>query len=260
MDLESLSCPKCGAPVSLPVGAAAGSCHYCNCAFRVPRSTVAPPGVAAGLSTVAQAPTTQLAADSSISAETVARIKQLLLLGKREAAVALYEAEAPCDRKTAEETVAVYVADVMWSTEAKTARLNAGGMVITAGALLLLAAAITLGVSGRVSWGGAVGMAGPGLLWTLFVRRRFFRTLRYLFATAGTGTVVRFGLVGSYGSSSVFRLLLDVGEPSGSTFRAETSALLSDVHASALKEGHQLRVKYLRDVPTSVVYDGELEA
>jgi hypothetical protein len=257
MDLESLICPRCGAPVSLPVGAAAGICHYCNGPFRLPSSTVASPEVLSSSSTLAQEPKTQLAADSSISTETVTRIKQLIFLGKQDDAVALYEAEARCDRKTAEQTVAGYAVDVLW--KAANPRLNAGGMAISVGALLLLAGAIALSVMGAVSGTSAAWMAGVGLVWMLFVRRAFFRTLRYLFARVGTGTVVRFGLIGKEGSDSVFRLLLDVGEPSGSTFRAETSALMEEAHASALREGHRLRVKYFRSVPTSVLYDGELE-
>jgi hypothetical protein len=58
----------------------------------------------------------------------------------------------------------------------------------------------------------------------------------------------------------VLRLFLDVREPSGSTFRAETSALVEEAHASAIEEGHRLRVRYFHGAAASVLYDGELEA
>jgi hypothetical protein len=140
------------------------------------------------------------------------------------------------------------------------ARLTAVGMVLTVGALVLFASGIDLSVTRRVAWTSGAWMVVSALTLLLFLRRAFLRTLRYLFATAGMATVVRFGRIGESGDKVVFRVLLDVREPSGSTFRAETSALVKDVDASAMKEGHRIRVKYFRGATASVLYDGELGA
>jgi hypothetical protein len=105
-------------------------------------------------------------------------------------------------------------------------------------------------------------MTAGGLVGMLLFGRQMLRTLRYLFATTGQATVIRFAFIGKDGGGlTLFRLLVDVHEPSGSTstFRAEMRALLDETHARCMREGHRIRVKYFGGVPTSVLYDGELE-
>ena len=251
MDLEPLSCPSCGAPLSVPVGATAAICHYCNGALRVHASNAS-----TGLATT-PGPTV-VAADPSITPGAIARIKQLLLLGKREEAVALYQAESHGDRPTAETTIDAYAADAAGST-LEAGRLNAAGMGMSACAVLLLAGSVVLRAVGIVSWAVAGGMALPSLLWVLLTGRRALRTVRYLSATPGTATVVRFALIGKDPQQdTLFRLLLDVRDSAGSTFRAEIPLVLGPAHAAAMKEGHRLRVKFFPGVPNSVLYDGEL--
>ena len=253
MEIESLSCPSCGAPLTLPGGATAAICHYCNSALR------ARPSSASSSSGAAREPTV-VTADRSIATAAIARIKQLLLLGKRADAVALYEDAAHCDRTTAEATVDAYAVDAVWSTLAA-GRLNAAGMAVYACATVMLASGLSLGVIGSVPWLPAAGMAVLGLAWMLFFGRRALRTLHYVSATAGTATVVRFAFIGKDGrDDSLFRLLLDVRDPCGSTFRAELPLVLGAAHAAAIAQGHRLRVKYFLGHPTSMTYDGELEA
>jgi hypothetical protein len=202
----------------------------------------------------------RLAADVSVSREAIGRIKQLLLLGRRDDAVALYEGEAHCDPKTADATVHGYTLDAVWSAIARMVRLSAGEMVISVGCALLLASGIALGVSNQVSRAHAAWMVGFGLAWLLSQHRELLRTVRYFFATAGTATVVRFGVVGKTAGKTVLRLLLDVREPSGSTFRVETSAVIDEADEKTVEVGHGVRVRYFRRDPGSVLYDGELSA
>ena len=191
-------------------------------------------------------------ADPSISSAAVTRVKQLLLLGKRDDAIALYAEEAHCERATATATVNEYAVDDMWSVMG---RLNAAGMVIATGFVMLLASSIALGITGGVSWTTAAWMGGPAAAFIVFEGSRFLRTLHYFFARAGAATVVRFALIGkNAGNDALFRLLLEVREPQGSTFRTEINCVLGDEDAAAMKEGYRVRVRYFRGDPTSVLY------
>ena len=188
----------------------------------------------------------------------MARIKQLLLLGERTDAVTLYVAEAHCDRATSEATIDAYAADDVWSTMRK-GRLDAMGMAMFFGALFLLTGSVALGVTNRVSWVVAAVIAALPSLWVLLASPNALQALRYLRATAGEATVVRFAFIGkNTQSDSLFRLLVDVREPSGKTFRAEMLTVLGEAHALAMREGHRMRVKYFPGAAASLAYDGEV--
>jgi hypothetical protein len=249
--VQLLSCPSCGAPLSVPAGALATLCHYCNCSLRVSA------GESASGSSPASSAAPLVTVDTSIAPATIARIKAVLLLGKRDEAVAMYENEARCDRPSAEATIDAYTMDAAASMVLG-GRITAAGMAIYMGAIALAMSAIVLATLGLVPWGIATVVVLIGAAWTLLFTGRALRTLRYLRATVGAATVVRFALIGHDNSNSLFRLLLDVHDPSGSTFRVERSLLLGPAHAALTKEGHRFRVKYFGSDPESVVYDGEL--
>ena len=74
-------------------------------------------------------------------------------------------------------------------------------------------------------------------------------------------TVVRFALIGKdVGGNSLFRLLLDVREPSGSTFRTERALVLGADNAIRMRDGHRVLVQYFPGNPASVLYEGECKA
>ncbi|MGH7281070.1 MAG: hypothetical protein ACRELY_06070 [Polyangiaceae bacterium] len=264
MSIEALLCPACGAPLALPTGATAAICHYCHSALRVSQAdaqivaTASPSPPAEEVAPDASTSPVQVVVDPSISPETIARIKELVLLGKRDDAITLHETSAHCDRATSESAIEAYVAADVWD-QVKKGRLNALGMAIFFGALSLVAGGIGLAVTDSVSWPVAVAMVAPGALVLLFTGATARRTFRYLFATTGEATVLRFALVGkSPQKFSLFRLLLDVRGPSASAFRVEILAVLKEEPAQAMAEGRRIQVKYFPGVAGSVLYDEEL--
>jgi hypothetical protein len=257
--VESLACPVCGAPLSLRSGATFVICHYCNSSLRVEPSTGEPNQTASSAPTAVPGPT-RVTVDTSISPATVAQIRELTLLGKRDEALAVYEGEAHCDRATAEPIIDAWANEAAFDIELTEGRLTAVGVAISLGPFLLVAIGIALGIVMGSFWllAGSIGaLALLGAAWKLLSVPTALRTLRYFSASVGTATVVRFVVVGKDPENDpLFRLLLDVHEPSGSTFRTERLFVLSQAHAATMKEGARMRVKYFPGDPASVVYDG----
>ncbi|MEI8258440.1 MAG: hypothetical protein WCJ30_22415, partial [Deltaproteobacteria bacterium] len=85
------------------------------------------------------------------------------------------------------------------------------------------------------------------------------RTVRYLSASAGTATILRHAVIGRANGVVSYRLLLEVRDPSGATFRAEKPFPVAEANVSRITEGRQFRVKYFAGDPSSVVFAGKLD-
>ena len=117
-------------------------------------------------------------------------------------------------------------------------------------------AVVAAGVAGAIPPVAAVILAGVGLavLWPL--ARGPFTTVRYLAAPRAQATVVRAASIGEIGEAHVFRILLEVQPPGGAPFQAEMNLPVRRRNVPNLRPGLMLRVKYLREDPSSVIFDG----
>jgi hypothetical protein len=261
--LDALTCPSCGAPVTVAPGADGCICRYCDRALRLRQPASAASSAPAGDATAARTTDAIRFDVVGVAPAVIARVKELVLQGDRAAAAALYAREAACDERTADAMVEGYALDAVWST-LDAGRLNGVGLVLFVAAVALALGAATAlaaaaGGAAEIAPTWAAALAGLlGLAWATLFARRALRTMRYRFARSATARVLRCATVGrdAHGDA-LFRLLLEVADPTAAPFRAETLAVLSPAHAAAMQDGHRVRVRYFASAPSSVVYDGE---
>lgn len=250
--LPPVACPACGGPVSVASGATQALCHYCNTILRV---AVAATSAAAG---AAQASAPVVTADASVTPETVARVKQALLAGKRDEAIDLYAREASVDRAAAETAIDGLAQDEAYRTLRQGRLVPVGMFLALALAAMLVGGPVGLAM-GLLTTGLGLGAGALGLLGMFWLGPSAVRTIRYVAATAGTATVVRSAFIGKNGpGDSFFRLLVDVRDRSGATFRVERPIVLRPGHEKDAQAGASFKVKFFPGRPDSVLYDGSL--
>lgn len=84
MQIQSLNCPNCSAPLRVEAGQVLAICVYCDSNIRISYPDAAP---------------AQATKESTLSPEAISRIKQLLRSGKRAEAVQLYQTETHASRR-----------------------------------------------------------------------------------------------------------------------------------------------------------------
>lgn len=243
MPIEALKCPTCGGPVKVRDTDTLSICLYCNGALRFTRPNVGQ---------------VEVAVDPTISTEVVEQIKDLVIHGKRSEAVALYQSTAKCDAAAAEAAIDAYVASSVTKTMFSSP-LNAFGMFQYVVALALIAGAVCLGVVTSISWFFPGILILLGLVHVIVFTKQALQTLRYLAASKGEATIVRYALIGKNRAEVYsYRLLIDVREASGSTFRTELPFPASASGAKKIVDGGRFKVKYFPGDPKSVVHNGTI--
>jgi hypothetical protein len=241
--IEALKCPTCGGPVRVRAGESLTICLYCNGALKIAR----PESGAAAVEV-----------DPTIPGETIDRIKDLIVRGRRADAVALYRDAARCEPAAAEAAIETYVRSAVADT-IFAGTLNAGGVVLYVAALAFVAAGVVAFVRDLLPTIACVVLVGFGAINLLVLTRAALKTLRYLAATRGQATILRHALIGKHGNVSSFLMLIDVREPSGATFQTEIAFPASKTGAEKVRVGRRFHVKYFPRDPKSVVFDGNLD-
>ncbi len=240
---EALLCPRCGAPLAVREETTIVLCIYCNTSLRV--ASAAP-----GASRTVEA--------RPLGESDVARVKELLALGRREDAVGTYQAAAQCDGAEAEATIAA------WSTQLVVGTMSHSMMGAFGISILVFALALTFGGVAGVTvldlpTAPAVAAITVGALITLVMMRSAVRTLRYLAASSGTATILRHVFVGKYGSILSYRLLLEVRSASGA-FQTDVLLPVGEASVAKIQPGYRFRVRFFPGDPSSVIFAGRVHA
>lgn len=188
----------------------------------------------------------------------IERLRQLVELGRREEAVMAIMAALRCSQEHAESLVTAWAADLAKATLSR-AVFGASGWVMTLLSLTLVAGgvfAIIETAPPYQSFGIAATIVGS--LLCLVLLPPLLRSLRYLTATKATATIARAAHVGQWSKVSVYRVLLDVREPSGSVFRVELPLPVRKGFEERVTPGRQFWVKYFPGDTDSVVYAGKI--
>ena len=177
------SCPNCGAPISRGGDARYAICIFCNTSLTL----------AAGTGAGDPAFTAQ-----AMAKEDVDRVKQLLVDGKREEAIALYASLAQVTRAEAEQAIE----NVFVSTYFDIVRhlpINAFGFVLYLG---LIALGVGLAAWGAKHVGESTGYVVPVVIGVAFTLYRTYALIPHLRATVvsafgarGRGRVVRSAVI-----------------------------------------------------------------
>lgn len=243
--VTDLTCPGCGAPLRISDGQRRAICAYCNASVLVSAPAAAQAGPRAG--GAAPGPTLQR---DGVQPADVEQIKALVVAGKRDEAVALYQRVAGVDRPAAEQAVdQLSVISLFRMT--RRSPLNAFGF-------LLYTSLIALG-GGLVAWGvlrvldapayalmivaGAfiavwhLRQLGPKLLSTLVIRS----------GATGRGRVLRAAvLTERFAGDGVLKLVLFEVQPEagGAPFVDEEVLALHPTSATLLEPGNVVPVRF----------------
>ena len=242
--IEALLCPNCGAP--LPGAAQAGVvlCVYCNTAIRLQ-----PNGPTQAMQPVVE---------RSLDAGQMDQLKQLILDGRRDEAAAVYAQLLESSPDEAARSIEA-LEDGLSRNVILHQQLTPLGWLIFSGALLLLAACLWLGASGRLNlW--IAGLLAVLALTNLAVTFRSLRvSLEFFGAPTAPARVLNMVPVGEvqFGSQLVhiLKVLLEVQPLDRPVYKAEMLLPVRDANLERAAVGTTLKVKYRRDRPLRLVYD-----
>lgn len=239
--ITSLHCPNCGAPIHPSPNQALLICLYCNAAIRIKPETSQP----------------QLAAGASLDDDTMAQIKQLLLSGRQDEAVRLYQQQTGADPQEAQEAIGNLGKQISIDV-VRHQTLRPFGILVVAIMVLILVVSVAAGLLGRMHLVLAIGLAGFAALNLLFFAPAIRATLEFLGAKIAPATIVKLAPVGvaTMRGQTVhsFKFLLEVHPENGQPFQSELLVPVRSANLAKAQPGAVILVKYLPHDPTRLIF------
>ena len=239
--LESLHCPNCGAPIHPNPNQGLLICLYCNAAIRIQPETSQP----------------QVAAEARLDDDRMAQIKQLLLDGRQEEAVRLYQQQTGAGPQEAQEAIG----DLGKQISIDVVRhqvLRPFGMLFVVVITLVLIVSVAAGLLGRMHPALAIGLAGFAALNLFFFAPGIRATLEFLGAKVAPATIVKVAPVGTATMRGQtvysFKFLLDVQPENGQPFQSELLVPVRSASLAKAQPGAVILVKYLPHDPTRLIF------
>ena len=238
--IAPLYCPNCGAPLHPGPDRGLIICLYCNSAIRI--QMAAQP---------------QATVESSIAADSMAEVKQLLLAGHQQEALSLYQRRTGADMADAESAIADLSRQVSLDI-IRSQTLTPYGILAVFMVALLLAVSAAAGLLGRLHPLLAIGLAGFAILNLLFFAPSIRATIAFLGASIAPATVLKLAPVGTITmrgkSVHTFKFLLEVRPETGAPFQAELLVPVRNESLLRAQPGAVLRVKYLPHDPARMIF------
>lgn len=255
MRVESLACPKCGAPLHLEAGQALIVCLYCNSMVRaVGTPPVGTPPVGTPAPANAPAP---LEVERELPEADLEAVKKMLAAGQRAEALAAYqrltgaeaaEAQATLDQLGRQLTAATLLRQM----------LSPFGVGIVLASLAGLGVAVGGAAAGWLDIWLALGLGAFALFQLAVAARATVNTLRYLSAPVAEAVTLKLAPIGVFeragGDIHAFRVWLEVRPAGEAPFRAEIQLPVRESNLARAREGAVLRVKYFPGDPASVIF------
>jgi len=192
-----------------------------------------------------------------VSADVMARVRERILGGGRDEAVALCEREGGVSREVA----LASVDDLVKSVSARaiaSQNLNAVGCLFAVAALALVAGGIAL-VASDLPFGWVGWILAPfGLLNLVVLSRGIATSARFLSAPRATAEVRHVAHVGTqpfHGGVEVYSLAVDVTPERGPTFHGRLVIPVRAKNAARIAVGLRVPVRYRTEDPTWLRYD-----
>lgn len=248
--LSMATCPNCGAPIAVEPGRRNLICVYCNASLVVERRA---DGVAIE----------RISAQKSVSPADVERVKQLIVDGKNDEAVALYAQVAGVPQDQAALAVEGLYLQAYWKLT-RHMPINAYGFLLYA-ALILLGAAPAVWAATQVedslAYLALVALGGLFALWQLVgFARHLSSTFTSSFGALGRGRVLRRAVVREVKARNGFLIvaLFEVAPDDGGPAFVDQETLLVGLDSlHKLSPGNVVRVRFdgsrQRVFPTSPV-------
>lgn len=239
--IESLNCPNCGAPLSIKPNEEITFCLYCDSSIRVSKQNGSE---------------VRNAVHTEIPKEIIEEVKKLIVSGDKAKATELYQNTANVNREEAQNQIEIFTTGITNKIVLKRP-LSAKGIFIFSLFLIILLSSIYLLSSGIanttftkiVCWIIISFMS----LNLLSVSQSILLTIKYSLKKWNDATILKYYLISKKKKLSFYKVLLDVKEPNGNTFRTETKIVIKTQDTSKLQEGKTISVKYFPDEKDNVV-------
>src|SRR5262245_35793407 len=177
--LDSLHCPNCGAPIHAGPNQALLICLYCNTSIRIQL----------------QADQPQATAETSLDADMMAQVKQLLLAGRQAEALRLYQ-QSGADPLEAQEAIGNLGKQISIDV-VRHQTLRPFGVLVVVLMALILVVSVVAGLLGRMHPVLAIVLAGFAALNLFFFAPGIRATIEFLGGTIAPATIVKLAPVGS---------------------------------------------------------------
>lgn len=230
----SLHCPNCGAPVHPSAGHNLAICVYCNSSIRIKSTT---PGETPAAPVV-----------SEIAPEDMATLKQLLLEGKQQEALILYQRGANADAQEALEAIADLGRSLTFDIIRNQA-LTPFGIALALVCAIMLVVSIAAGVAGTVHplLALLVGFLALFQLWYLLPSIRL--SLEFARALIAPARILKVAPIGSITQRRqtvhTMRMWIEVDPPNGTQFRTELQVPVREQSMHKAQPGGVFEVRYL---------------
>ena len=239
--IESLHCPNCGAPIHPGPNQGLLICLYCNAAIRIPPETSQP----------------QVEAGASLGDDQMAQIKQLLLDGRHDEAIRLYQQQTGADPQDTKEAIGNLGKQISIDV-VRHQTLQPFGILVVVIMMLMLVVSIAAGLLGRMHPALVIALAGFAALNLFFFAPGIRATLEFLGAKVAPATIVKLAPVGeaTMRGQTVhsFKFLLEVQPEDGQPFRSELLVPVRGASLAKVQPGAVILVKYLPHDPTRLIF------
>jgi uncharacterized Zn finger protein (UPF0148 family) len=239
--IEALNCPNCGAPLDVKPDEEVTFCQYCDSSIRISKH---------------EETGEHSAVHSEIPKEVIEEVKNLLSSGDKVKATELYRKAADLSESEAAKQIDVFLSGIT-NKIILDRPLNLKGILFALLFLLILLSSMYALVSGT-----PMSLAVKIVFWMLLVfsalnffslGRSILVTIKYANKKWAKATVLKYFRISQNKKLTFFKVLLDVKEPDGNSFRTETKIMMKNPDVEKLQEGKIIEVKYLPDSKNNVV-------
>jgi hypothetical protein len=240
MMIDSLHCPNCGAPIHPGPNQGLLICLYCNTSIRIQTQHDQP----------------QATAEASLDADMMAQVKQLLLAGRQEEALRLYQ-QTGANPQEAQEAIGNLGKEISIDI-VRRQTLRPFGVLVVVLMALILAVSVVAGLLGRMHPVLAIVLAGFAALNLFFFAPGIRATIEFLGGTIAPATIVKLAPVGAATMRGqtvhTFKFLLEVQPANGQPFQSELLVPVRDASLAKAQPGTVIQVKYLPRDPTRLIF------
>lgn len=240
-ETSALACPNCGAPLPAPAANNAVLCVYCNSAIRLQAGEATPTAVV----------------EYSLEEAQMARLKQLILDGKKAEVIPEYQQITGASQADAARTIEELENTLSMGIVLRQ-QLTPLGWGLFVGSLLVLGGCAYAYLNGRLSPWLAAPLALISLANIALYARSLRTSLEFLGAPVARARVLKLAQVGEVrmGRQMVhtFKVLLEVRPEDAPAFQAEMLLPVRHENLERVRTGVDFKVKYLRDNPQRLVY------
>lgn len=239
--IEALSCPNCGAPLDIRPNEEFTFCQYCDSSIRISKN---------------EGTGVQSAVHTEIPKEVIEEVKKLLSSGDKAKAAELYMKAANVKEDEAMKQIEVFLNSITNKIALRRPLSLKGIIILILFFLVLITSAYAL----------ASGIASSGfvkiLCWVvlsfmtlniLSLSQSIIVTIKYSSIKWNNARILKYYLISQKKKLSYYKVLLEVTEPSGSTFQTETKIMIKTAYSAKMQEGKIISVKYFPNEKDNVL-------